>query len=416
MMNMMKKLLALLWAVAAAVSFAQQAPPMTTEDKTEVLNSVNKIMEDNAFVPGVDFKKWPDYLAKEQAAIDDAKTPVELAQAVNRALHTFGASHIVLSTPEQSTARKNQQNVGIGIQIQPEDKGVRIMAVFPGSAADEAKLMPGDLITKADGKDVHSAVELQGASGSTVELLITRKDKEQTFKITRRPYSNRRPESLTWVDKETAMLKVWTFDLGYDRDNVEKLMKEASGAKRLILDLRYNPGGAVTNMLHLLGLLMPQGTSIGHFLSRGDVDRYVKETGGKPTDWKQIAEQSRTELKAGKNPRVDAFKGKIAVLVNGGSGSAAEIAAAALQEELDAPVLGNKSAGAVLASIVRPIAAGFALQYPVMDYVTPKGRRLEGNGVIPLIETAAVTPYGEKDEAVERATVLLARLEKIGSN
>ncbi|MER3497107.1 MAG: hypothetical protein C4320_10375, partial [Armatimonadota bacterium] len=75
------------------------------------------------------------------------------------------------------------------------------------------------------------------------------------------------------------------------------------------------------------------------------------------------------------------FAGNVVVFVNGGSGSASEILAAALKEQLNAPVIGQKSAGAVLVSVIVPATNGFVLQYPLSDFVTPEYRRLEGAGV-----------------------------------
>lgn len=401
-----------------SVSWAQSAPAtaqkVTAEQKTEVLAKVNQIMSETAFVPGIDFKKWPSYLEAQKKDIDSSDTPIEFVTAINKALTNFGASHIVMSTPQMAENRRQKRGVGLGVQIQPEaGKGIRIVGVFPKSAADEAGLRVGDLVVKANGKKVEGPTDLQGEEGQTVTLAIVRDGKNETIKVTRRAYSNVRPEELKWVNNDTAMLKVWTFDQGYNRENVEKLMGEAAKSKNLILDLRSNPGGAVLNLMHLLGLVMADGSNAGAFLARRDVDKYVKDTGGSPTDFEKIAKQSSTILRARKGRgSMEPYAGNVIVLVNGGSGSAAEIAAAALSEVRDAPVIGTQSAGAVLASIIGPLPHGYALQYPIMDYVSPKGLRLEGNGVKPLISASPVVQYGQKDEAVEKALLYIERLKR----
>ncbi|HZH97413.1 MAG TPA: S41 family peptidase, partial [Fimbriimonadaceae bacterium] len=254
--------------------------------------------------------------------------------------------------------------------------------------------------------------ELAGEEGTVLELKVKKgKDgKVQDYKITRAKYSNVRPETLTWVNSTTAMLKVPTFDVGYNRKRVEDLMTEAGKAKNLILDLRSNPGGAVINLTHLMGLLLPEGTPIGTFISRSTVSRFVKERGGSPTDLVAIAHWSPMKLKAQKN-EVPVFKGNVAVLINGGSGSASEIAAAALKESLNAPLIGTKSAGAVLVSVMAPMPHGYMLQYPITDYITMQGLRLEGNGVQPVVEAPAAVRFGEPDVAVEKAVILLQRAE-----
>src|SRR5205085_2341859 len=86
---------------------------------------------------------------------------------------------------------------------------------------------------------------------------------------------------------------VYTFDLSYDRDNVESLMKQASKYKNLIVDLRDNGGGAVVNLQHLLGLLVPDDEAVGTFVGRSMVKGYVTQTGGKESEVVKIAEWSR---------------------------------------------------------------------------------------------------------------------------
>jgi carboxyl-terminal processing protease len=391
-----------------------QTPVPTTIDapqKEEVLNQINDIVEKTAFVPGVDFSKWPQFLSTERQDIDKATTPRLFATAVNKALHQFGFSHIVLVTPDAAQARLNKQSVGIGVLIQAEPDGMRVLNVFAGSPAAEGGLQTGDLIILGDGKKPETALDLLGDEGSTLTIKVKHANgKVEEYKLKRRKYSNVRPETLTWSNPETAVLKVNTFDLSYDKDRVETLMKQAAGAKNLIVDLRSNPGGSILNLVHLMGLLLPPGTPIGTFISRSSVDKYVKDEGGKATDLPAIARWSQSKLRAAKND-VPPFKGHIAVLVNGGSGSAAEIAAAALRDQAEAPIVGSKSAGAVLVSVMQRIPDGFMLQYPITDFVTVNGVRLEGTGVSPIIETPALVKFNEPDPAIEKATMLLGRAE-----
>lgn len=416
MMSSVKKLGALALALAFATAALAQTPPqtqkpLTPEAKAEVIKEVNRIVTNVAFVPGIDFAKWQEFMTSQQESVDKAQDAREFTTAVNTALRKFGISHIVMTTPEMATMRRTRTATGIGIQIQPETgKGIRVITVFPESPAFEAGIREGDLIVEADGKKVDSPTQVSGEEGSTVHIKYERDGKTKTVKVTRRKYSNVRPETLTWVNPETALIKVWTFDVGYSQSNVEKLFKEAGKARNVILDLRNNPGGQVLNMVHLLSILLPERAPIGSFIQKGMVTRYVKETGGNPTDLAAIAKFSDRPIRAG-NPKVDRFKGNIAVLVNQGSGSASEITAAALNENLNSPIIGTKSAGAVLVSVMNPLPHGYMIQYPITDFVTPRGVRLEGNGVEPLVEAPGIARFGEKDLAVERATLLLARID-----
>jgi carboxyl-terminal processing protease len=113
------------------------------------------------------------------------------------------------------------------------------------------------------------------------------------------------------------------------------------------------------------------------------------------------------------NINVPVFKGKIAVLVNGLSGSASEITAQALKELVGAQIVGTKSAGAVLVSVMVPIARGFMVQYPINDYVSAKGVRLEHTGV--PVDAEATTPQEMMPSKIDPAfQVALQQLNRAG--
>lgn len=394
-------------AFSQATSDVSTKVSLSKEIKEAVLKDVNKIMTENAFVPGADFTKWNDFIKGEQENVDKSTSARDFVLTINQALRKFGLSHIVLQSPEAAQARVLRKAVGIGIQIEIEPGGIRVANVFPGSPAEEAGLRPGDLIVEHNGKKPETQSDMAGEEGQEAKLKVQRDGKEIKINVVRKQYSNVRPESLTWTSKDTAQIRIWTFDLSYDRKNVDKLFKEAAGAKNLILDLRSNGGGAVVNMMHLLSLMMPPETPIGTFVGRSVVDRYIKEKGGKAEELDKIAKWYDRPLKTSKPAEIEPYKGNIVVLLNGGSGSASEISAAALQEMRGAGVIGSKSAGAVLVSIMRPIANGYLLQYPITDYVTPNGVRLEGRGVIPVVEANPNPKFGEKDEAIVKAELYL---------
>lgn len=388
-----------------------QSRPIDDEEKSDVLDAMGKLIESSAFVPGVDFSKWPNLVEKHKKQIDAAKNEEDFAEAVNSALQEFKFSHIVLATPRAARSRIERKTVGIGIMVQQEEEGLRVINVFPETPAEEVGLQVGDLVVEADGKKITPGVSLVGEEGTEVSFVVKRGEEKKSFTVKRRKYSNIRKDTLSWPSPDTAVLTVHTFDLSYDRERINDLMDEAGKAKNLILDLRNNGGGVVINMLHLMSFFLDNDTVIGTFINRGLVRDYVKETGGKETDLKAIAEWAEQgKLRPLRNRRGQ-FHGNVAVLVNSGSGSASEITAAALKENLNAPIVGTKSAGAVLVSVMAPLVNGWSLQYPLMDYVTAKGVRLEGNGLVP--DSEAKTPrFNEQDTAIEKALTLLAKAQK----
>lgn len=393
-------------ACAALPALAQTPAAISKEAKAEVLDRVTQIVTRNAYVPGVDFTKWETFVESQRTEIDEAKDEEAFNTAVNKALRNFGFSHIVLMSPKATQARQDRSVVGIGVTIQQEEGGFRVHSVIPDAPASKGGLEPGDLLLEADGKKLESTGQITGTEGTDVVIkLIKESGIERTVTLTRSKFSTVRPETLTWVGDDAAVLKVNTFDLSYDAKRVDKLMEEAHKAKYLVLDLRSNGGGAVMNMTHMLSLLLPQGTPIGTFITRRTAERYAEETKGDPNDVVAVAKWSSSKLRTSKG-KVEPFAGKIAVLVDGGSGSASEISAAALKDHLNVPLVGTRSAGAVLASIMMPLPRGYMLQYPITDYVTLKGLRLEGNGVKPDIE-APVPRFNQADEGVTKAIAAL---------
>lgn len=403
-------------SLLAPGAIAQDRPKMDSAAKKEVLDRMTSLITQYAYVPGVDFNKLNDLLDKQKTNLDKAETEDQFSNAVNSALQEFGFSHIVLMQPVAVSARMNRSSVGIGVNIQPHEEGILVTRVVPKAPADEAGILAGDILVKANGKQIKDPSDLRGEEGEQVTITVKKTDgKFRDYTITRRKFSTVRPEELRWVDKDTAAISIYTFDLSYDRRNVEKLMTEAAKAKNLIVDLRNNGGGAVANMVHFLGLVLPRETPIGTFVSKKLVEDYVKEKGGSPNDLKAIAEFSQTDkLKPMPNRNLQVYKGKIAVLVNGASGSASEITAQALREHLNAPIIGTKSAGAVLVSVMVPVGkTGFMVQYPITDYVSAKGVRLEHNGV--TVDAEANTPQEMMQNKPDPAwQVALQQLSKAG--
>jgi carboxyl-terminal processing protease len=374
--------LALFLAVASSAQTIDNKPDV----KKEVLDQISTRLMKDAFVPGIDFDQWPTFLSQGRKEVDTANTDDDFQKAVNEALHKFGASHIVLMTPRAEKIRDTGSTVGIGIRSQVVKDGIEVLRVVKNAPADKAGLVAGDIITKVDGKPIDGIVGIPGPEGTTVTVTVRHTGgKEQDYPIVRAKFSTVSAETLEWLDKDTAKLTVFTFDAGYSRDNVENLMKQAHSAKNLVLDLRDNGGGQVLNLEHLLGLLMNPEQPIGTFITSKMFDEFTLDNHGSPTDLEGMALWSSRKVRPMASDQ-EPYQGHIAVLINQWSGSASEICAAALKEIADAKIIGTKSAGAVLVSVIVPVGNGFMLQYPLMDYVTIRGRRLEGNGVTPDIE------------------------------
>jgi len=395
--------------LAAFVTASAFAQDLTSEQKQNVLKSVEETLTTRAFVPGIDFKKWNEFLEKKKEDIDKSTDVASFTRTVNQALRDFGISHCRLQTPRSTSQRGRTTTIGSGFMGTIEEKGLRVRRVVDGSPAKEAGIEEKDLIVKVNGDKPTKADAAEGEKGTKFELDIEKADgSTKQISLELKEFSTVRKETLTWEGDDTAVLRIYTFSAGYDRENIENLITEASKkAKYLILDLRSNGGGAVNNLNHLLSLLLPDETAYGVFVTRRVAEEYAKEKPSGPMTPEAMAEWAPRKTKTRKL-KTPPFAGKMAVLINRGSASASEIAAAALKENADAKVIGTQSAGAVLSSVFQKIAEGFSLQIPVSDYITIKGTRLEAHPIKPDVEVTAV-----RKELTDPDPVIIKAIESL---
>ena len=400
----MRRTLNLALLLLAPAAFGQELSP----ERAKILDNVANEIKTRAFVPGIDLSRWDAIVAESKPRLAAAKTDDDFAREMNADLRKFGASHFRLMTPRQDETRRTQRTIGLGIAGTAGKAGMTVTAVAPGSPADKARIVPGDLLLSVDGKPP-TREALQGEAGKTAKLVLRGK-KEQTLKF--EPYSLRRPATLTRIDANTALFRLPTFSNGYDRAEVERCFTEATKYPSLIIDLRNNGGGAVVSMQHMMSLVMPGDATVGVFVTKPLVSAYA--AGRKPgapdpvaiANWSRYAPAwSGRAIKPARRAGGPIYKGNVAVLVNRGSASASEIFASAAHDVIGADIVGTRSMGAVLVSIFRPVGGGFSLQYPTSDYVTVRDRRLEANPIVPAVE--------EPDAAAEvvKATYVLRRAQ-----
>lgn len=203
----------------------------------------------------------------------------------------------------------------------------------------------------------------------------------QDFRQTRRYPSALEP--IRWVDDHSAVMRLRSFDEGYYKSEIDEAFNQVKDADYLVLDLRHNPGGELSNLFHFLSKIVPADKPVGTFVSRRLAREYQEAGLGDGKDPVAIANWASRKFQVRATDDAPPFKGKIAVLIDRRSASASEIVAAAAREILSSPLLGDQSAGAVLMSTFSRLPHGFKMQFPVSDYVSIKGVRLEGNPLQP---------------------------------
>lgn len=260
--------------------------------------------------------------------------------------------------------------------------GVEVGSVSPGSPAERAGVLTGDVLVSVGGADVADAdvptvtALLRGADQSTVRVGVRRGSATTTVTLTRTTFTT--PDVAVERLKGNIMrVSVTAFTRGVGRDVARALEAEpGSEAGGVVLDLRDNPGGLLDEAVAVASV----------FLDGGPVVSY--------------------ERRGRKAETLEAYAGgdvatPLVVLVNPSTASAAEVVAAALQDRNRAVVVGTRTYGKGSVQEPSPLSDGSALELTVGRYLTPAGRSLDGVGVEPDV----VVPPGEAPETAERRAI-----------
>ncbi|WP_188577237.1 S41 family peptidase [Azorhizobium oxalatiphilum] len=274
---------------------------------------------------------------------------------------------------------------GLGIEVTMEDGLVKVIAPIDDTPAAKAGVQAGDIITKLDGEQVqgltlNQAVEkMRGAVNTPITLTIARKgaDKPVEIKVVRDTIKIKAVRSRI-EDGDIGYLRITSFN-EQTFDNLKKAIEEQTAqigpdkVKGFIVDLRNNPGG-----------LLDQAIAVSDaFLERGE----IVSTRGRNAD-----ETQRFSARSG-----DLAKGKpVIVLVNGGSASASEIVAGALQDHKRATILGSRSFGKGSVQTIIPLGGNGALRLTTARYYTPSGRSIQAKGIEPDIILVQDMPAEQK--------------------
>jgi carboxyl-terminal processing protease len=276
---------------------------------------------------------------------------------------------------------------GLGIEVSMENGLVKVVSPIDDTPAANAGLKPGDLVTHLDGNPVQGltlpeAVEkMRGPVNSDLTLTIRREGREPfDVKLTRAVIKIRSVRSHL-EGKNIGYIRITSFNEQTDvgLNNAMKNLKQQAGGKLigLVLDMRNNPGG-----------LLDQAVAVSDaFLDKGE----IVSTRGRRSD-----DAQRYNARPG-----DIAQGlPIAILINGGSASASEIVAGALQDHHRAILMGTRTFGKGSVQTIIPLAGHGAMRLTTARYYTPSGRSIQAKGIDPhiVVEAAKIeqTPKDDK--------------------
>lgn len=255
--------------------------------------------------------------------------------------------------------------VGVGITIQKAEsgEGFEIISVTAGGPAEEAGLLPQDVITAIDGTSCQGMETtdarnlVRGEAGTKVQFTIQRKGQTQNVTVERRNLDTP-VATYEMLENGYGYIKIENFESKCAKETIAAIDDlVAQGAKGLIFDVRFNPGGYKDELVKVLDHLLPEGVLF------------------QSVDYKGNESQDTSDAACVKLP--------MAVLVNGDSYSAAEFFAAALQEYDWATVVGQQTCGKGYFQNTFPLTDGSAVALSVGKYYTPQGRSLIDIGVTP---------------------------------
>ncbi len=331
----------------------------------------------------------------------DYYRPLNRNQLVNKGLAGMVASlndpYSHYYDPSDYQGFLNQSNPhlsGIGVDVLPEPRGLRVEDVFPGSPAARAGLARGDLIIAVGGTSLASRSSMgprliKGRAGTRVTLTILSGSHRHVVTLVRQdlvvPVATGSIVKYHGIKLGSLSLASFTDGSGAElRAQVQKVLGE--GAQGLILDLRDNPGGLLNEAVNVASIFIADGTIVS-------------------TDGRAQPRQVYVAKGNAIAPRIP-----MVVLVNRGTASAAEIVTGALHDRGRAKVIGTHTYGKGVFQEIEPLPNGGALDFTVGEYFTPSGHNLggggvkEGAGIAPDIKAVA-TGSSDSQLAVAEKTV-----------
>ncbi|MDD5152759.1 MAG: S41 family peptidase [Candidatus Pacebacteria bacterium] len=286
---------------------------------------------------------------------------------------------------------------GVGMEIGMKDKVLTVIAPLKGTPAERAGIKSGDIILKINdkftaGMSVDDAIDLiRGPAGSTVTVTVKNGDSTKDIKIVRGTIN------IPTIETKLRSDGVFVISLYSFSANSPELFRGAlrefvlSGSDKLILDLRNNPGGYLESAVDIASWFLPADKPI-----------VIEDSGTK--------EPQKIDRSKGYNIFTD--KLKMVILINGGSASAAEILAGALNEYGIAKLVGEKSFGKGSVQELVGITSDTSLKVTIARWLTPKGKSISHNGLEPDIKVVVSSEDTKKgvDVQMEKASEYLKNL------
>ncbi|MCS7226919.1 MAG: S41 family peptidase [Gloeomargarita sp. SKYB31] len=366
-----------------ATGAGKQSWASLKESPKQLVDEVWQLIYRDYVDPSFNKTNWKQvrqqYLSREYSSKEEAY------KAIREMLEKLGDPYTRFMDPKQFANLRvdtSGELHGVGIQLAQEEKTDRLVVIAPieDTPAARAGILAQDYIVSIDGRstkgmDINEAVSLiRGKPGTTVTLVIERGGQLLTFTLKRERIELHavRHEVRETPAGKVGYIRMTQFNANSPQDMREAIRKlESQGVIGYILDLRSNPGGLLQASIEIARMWMERGTIVSTVTRAGEVERY---------------EASRRPL----------TNRPLVVLVDGGSASASEILAGALQDNRRAVLVGTKTFGKGLVQSVRELQDGSGVAITIARYLTPSGRDINKEGIKPDVEISLTDEQREK--------------------
>lgn len=395
---------------------AQERILLSPKDRAEVLEQVWKTVNEKYYDPDFNGTDWKAVRDRYSARVNSVKNDDEFYELLQAMVGELRDAHTRVRDPFRRQLFDRMEAVTVGLSIAEVEGRPIVVSVMPASEAERAGVQPGMLVRAIDGQSIAAKVAeaqslvgtsssdraaklfiysniLEGPVGTKVKLTLAHTDAagQHLFDV-----SLTRQIVSTAVQVEARKLSSGYGYIRFNRwkepahEQFRQELERFRSAPGLVIDLRGNGGGSPQEVREIGSYFFSHRVSFGKFIKRS----------GKPI-----------ELDAGGEAL---YSGPVVILVNESSGSGSEMFTGVMQETGRALVVGRQSCGCLLAATRRKLKGGGELGLSEFGYLTPKGRRLEGSGVVPDRAVALTLEdiRHRRDAALEEAEKLLVAIAK----
>lgn len=380
--------------------------------RAEQVDAANAVINKDSGKPkNVDFALfWKVWTTLDQKFVQTGTSTVDTSSqarmygAIKGMVDAMGDPYTVFQTPEEAAefnASIEGSLEGVGLEMGIKDKVLTVIAPLPNSPAQRAGIISGDKVVAINGKSTvdikfEEAIKtIRGKKGTSVKLTVVREGKSQPidFVVVRDVISI--PALDTNYNKTNGVFTIRLYSFNAQSATEFQSALRAfieSKSDKLVLDLRGNPGGFLWTAVDIASYFLPQGKVV------------VKESIGSGKDKKEEIETSRGYNIFNQNL-------KMVVLVDGGSASASEILAGALQEHGVAKVVGNKTFGKGSVQEYIKTSNNTAIKVTIAKWLTPNGVSISEGGLTPdyVVNRTVEDIQKNRDPQMDKAVELLSR-------